>query len=86
MLILNHILITAILFGATLQVETSIKSLNYEDVLCKSIVAQDYTDIQEALERLNILSFDQIIFLNEAKLMNKVYNNLAPVYLHEMFK
>ena len=53
---------------------------------CKSIVAQDYTDIQEALERLNILSFDQIIYLNEAKLMNKVYNNLAPVYLHEMFK
>ena len=86
MLILNHILITAILFGATLQVETSIKSLNYEDVLCKSIVAQDYKDIQEALERLHILSFDQIIFLNEAKLMNKVYNNLAPVYLHEMFK
>ena len=79
-------MITAILFGATLQVETSIKSLNYEDVLCKSIVAQDYTNIQEALERLNILSFDQIIFLNEAKLMNKVYNNLAPVYLHEMFK
>ena len=86
MLILNHILITAILFGATLQVETSIKSLNYEDVLCKSIVAQDYKEIQEALERLNILSFDQIFFLNEAKLMNKVYNNLAPVYLHEMFK
>ena len=42
---------------------------------CKLILAQDYTDIQEALERLNILSFDQIIFLNKAKLMYKVYNN-----------
>ena len=30
---------------------------------CKLILAQDYTDIQEAFERLNILSFDQIIFL-----------------------
>ena len=83
--ILNHILITAILFGETLQVETSIKYLNYKDA-CKLILAQDYTDIQEALERLNILSFDQIIFLNKAKLMYKVYNNLAPVYLHELFQ
>ena len=47
---------------------------------CKLILAQDYTDIQEALERLNILSFDQIFFLNKTKLMYKVYNNLAPVY------
>ena len=53
---------------------------------CKLILAQSYTDIQEALERLNILSFDQIIFLNKAKLMYKVYNNLAPVYLHELFQ
>ena len=53
---------------------------------CKLILAQDYTDIQEALERLNILSFDQIFFLNKAKLMYKVYNNLAPVYLHELFQ
>ena len=30
---LNHILITAVLFGATSQVETSIKYLNYKDVL-----------------------------------------------------
>ena len=29
---------------------------------CKLIQAQDYTDIQEALKRLNILSFDQIFF------------------------
>ena len=53
---------------------------------CKLILAHDYSDIQEALERLNILSFDQIIFLNKAKLMYKVYNNVAPVYLHELFQ
>ena len=56
------------------------------ETTCKLILAQDYTDIQEALERLNILSFDQIIFLNKAKLMYKVYNNIAPVYLHELFQ
>ena len=53
---------------------------------CKLILSQDYTDIQEALKRLNILSFDQDIFLNKAKLMYKVYNNIAPVYLHEFFQ
>ena len=53
---------------------------------CKLNLAQDYTDIQEALERLNILSFDQITFLNKAKLMYNVYNNLAPVYLYELFE
>ena len=54
--------------------------------VCKLILSQDYTDIQEALKRLNILSFDQDIFLNKAKLMYKVYNNIAPVYLHELFQ
>ena len=52
---------------------------------CKLILSQDYTDIQEALKRLNILSFDQVIFLNKAKLMYNVYNDIAPVYLHEFF-
>ena len=53
---------------------------------CKLILSQDYTDIQEALKRLNILSFDQSSFLNKAKLMYKVYNNIAPVYLQELFQ
>lgn len=53
---------------------------------CKLILSHDYANIQEALERLNMLSFDQIIFLNKAKLMFKIYNNLAPVYLHELFQ
>ena len=53
--------------------------------VCKQILAEDYTDFQEALKRLNILSFDQVIFLNKAKLMYKIYNNIAPVYLHELF-
>ena len=40
----------------------------------------------ESLEQLNILSFDQGVFLNKAKIMYKIYNNLAPSYLHEMFQ
>ena len=53
---------------------------------CKLILSQDYIDSQEALKRLSILSFDQVIFLNKAKLMYKVYNNIALVYLHELFQ
>ena len=54
--------------------------------VCKLILSEDYTDFQEALKRLNILSFDQVIFLNKAKLMYKIYNNMPPVYLHELFQ
>ena len=32
------------------------------------------------------MSFDQSVFLNKAKIMYKIYNNLAPSYLHEMFQ
>ncbi|MCG8112744.1 MAG: reverse transcriptase domain-containing protein [Candidatus Thiodiazotropha taylori] len=53
---------------------------------CKLILSHDYVDIQEALKRLDILSFDQIIFLSKAKLMFKVYNNLTPEYIHELFQ
>ena len=52
---------------------------------CKLILGQEYNGLIEAFERLNMLSFDQSIFLSKAKLMYKVQNNLAPVYLNEMF-
>ena len=32
-----------------------------------------------------MLSFDKSVFLNKAKIMYKVYNNLAPNYLQELF-
>ena len=84
MLILSHILCTAVLCGAISSNINKITKLQRR--ACKLILSQDYTDIQEALKRLNILSFDQDIFLNKAKLMYKVYNNIAPVYLHELFQ
>ena len=62
------------------------KIMKLQRRVCKLILSEDYTDIQEALKRLNILSFDQVIFLNKAKLMYKLYNNIAPVYLHELFQ
>ncbi len=38
-----------------------------------------------SLTRLNILSFDETVFLQKAKVMYKITNNLSPDYLTEMF-
>ena len=58
----------------------------YDDVrACKLILAQEYNGLEESLKRLDMFSFDQSVFLNKAKIMYKVYNNLAPNYLQELF-
>ena len=49
---------------------------------CKLILLNDYNSLSESLDQLDILSF---VFLNKAKIY-KIYNNLAPSYLHEMFQ
>ena len=53
---------------------------------CKLILSTDYKSLNESLEQLDILSFDQSVFLSKAKIMYKVYNNLAPGYLIELFQ
>ena len=52
---------------------------------CKLILSQEYNGLEESLKRIDILSFDQFLFLNKAKIMYKVYNNLAPSHLQESF-
>ena len=61
------------------------KSTKLQRRSCKLILGQEYNGLIEALERLNMLSFDQSIFLRKAKLMYKIQNNLAPACLNEMF-
>ena len=53
---------------------------------CKLILSTYYKSLNESLEQLDILSFDQSVFLSKAKIMYKVYNNLAPGYLIELFQ
>ena len=52
---------------------------------CKMILGHEYNDLNGALEKIDMLSFDQSIFLSKAKIMYKVHNNLVPSYLHELF-
>ncbi len=53
---------------------------------CKIILADEYTDLISSLTRLNILSFDESVFLQKAKMMYKTLNRLVPEYLSEMFE
>ena len=45
-----------------------------------------FTCLNESLEQLNIMSFNQSGFFNKAKIMYNIFKNLAPSYLHEMFQ
>ena len=46
---------------------------------CKVILENEYEDLDSARMKLNILSFDQNVFLNKAKTMYKVAN-ISAVY------
>ena len=53
---------------------------------CKLILLNDYNSLNESLEQLDILSFDQGVFFNKTKIMYKTYDFLAPSYLHEIIQ
>ena len=50
------------------------------------ILGIDYVIPEDALKTLNLLSFEEIIFINKAKLMYKIANDIAPIYLTELFQ
>ena len=54
---------------------------------CKLILLNEYVSLNESLEQLGILSFDHSVFLTKAKVMYKIYNNLAPsaIYSKEAY-
>lgn len=53
---------------------------------CKCILGNEYTRLDEARDRLKILSFDETVFLQKAKIMFKIANNIAPEYLADLFQ
>ena len=53
---------------------------------CKLILGKDYTTLEAALNELQILSFDETMFLHKAKTMYKIANNAAPIYLTDLFQ
>ena len=53
---------------------------------CKLILWCEYRHLDEACNHLKILSFNESVFLNKAKMMYKVANNIAPSYLMYLFQ
>ena len=49
-------------------------------------LGNEYTQLEEACDNLKILSFDEIVFLNKAKMMYKIAYNIAPSYLINLFQ
>ena len=53
---------------------------------CKLILGKDYSTLDAARAELNILSFEETIFMHKAKVMYKIAHNTAPVYLTDLFR
>ena len=53
---------------------------------CKVILENQYENLESAMKKLNLLSFDQNVFVNKAKMMYKVANGLVPQYVVDLFQ
>ena len=53
---------------------------------CKVVLEAEYIALESTRSRLNILSFDQAVLLNKAKIMYKVVNVIAPQYIRDLFQ
>ena len=53
---------------------------------CKLILDKECTSLEEARNRLKILSFDESVFLQKAKTMYKIANKIVPKYLIDLFQ
>ena len=53
---------------------------------CKLILGTDYIALEDARRQLNMLSFEELVFVNKAKVMFKVTQCISPIYITEMFQ
>ena len=53
---------------------------------CKIILGNGYTHFEGAKSVLNVLSFEESLFLNKAKIMYKIAKNIIPPYICDLFQ
>ena len=53
---------------------------------CKIIIGNEYTNFESAKATLNIQSFEESVFLNKAKIVYKIANNMVPKYFVNFLK
>ena len=49
-------------------------------------MGNEYTDFEDAKSVLNIKSFEESLFLNKAKIMYKIANNMIPSFICDLFQ
>ena len=52
---------------------------------CKLILGRDYISLEDARRQLNMLSFEELVFVSKAIVMFKVTQGISPIYITEMF-
>ena len=67
-------------------VSICIKWKNVKDKPEKNILGKEYVSWEDALKTLNNISFEDIVFINKAKLMYKMAHNIGPTCLTELFE
>ena len=82
-----HLEYCSVIWGSSTNINVQ-KMTKLQRRACKLILGDEYTSthLDEARDNLKILSFDEIVFLNKAKIMYKVANNIAPSYLINLFQ
>ena len=53
---------------------------------CKLILGTDYISLEDERRQLNMLSFEELVFVNKAKVMFKVTQGISPIYITEKFQ
>ena len=62
------------------------KLKNLQRRACKLTLGNEYTSLDDARKQLNMLSFEELIFINKAKVMFKVTHDISPFYITGMFQ
>ena len=78
-------LTTAIIWGHSSNYNVS-KITKLQRRACKVILENQYENLESAMKKLNMLSFDQNVFVNKAKTMYKVANGLVPQNIVDLFQ
>ena len=53
---------------------------------CKLILENYYTILENARKQLHTLSYEEIMFIHKANVIYKIANNVAPIYLTDLFQ
>ena len=79
-----HLDYCSIIWGSTKQSNIQVL-VRLQRRACRIILGEQYTTLNEALDKINSLNIEQRISLQKAKFMYRVSQNAVPSYIQTMF-